>query len=202
MNKKYLFDKTNVIDLSKLYAEDNNDTMFYWCNSCGEVNLPGDVGIVLHTEDELPPKIKSIFEYLECERNETNEYAVTVCNKSGILLMALYPCRFVADVLKIDEESEKALDATEQFALNLKGFGNRLAAELKESDPNCEVVLGIHTDPEGPEFGVFVPFFEDEQPVANNLSGIRKKFNEIAYSDVVCNLISQSAAVEENAKQH
>lgn len=200
MNKKYLFDKTNVIDLSKLYAEDNNDTMFYWCNSCGEVNLPGDVGIVLHTEDELPPNIKSIFEHLECERNETNEYAVTVCNKSGILLMALYPCRFVADVLKIDEESEKALDATKQFALNLKGFGNRLAAELKEIDPNCEVILGIHTDPEGPEFGVFVPFFEDGQPVANNLSGIRKKFNETAYSDTVCNLISQSAAVEENAK--
>jgi len=193
MNKKYLFDKTNVIDLSKLYAEDYNDTMFYWCNSCGEVNLPGDVGIVLHTEDELPPKIKSIFEYLECERNETNEYAVTVCNKSGILLMALYPCRFVADVLKIDEESEKALDATEQFALNLKGFGNRLTAELKEIDPNCEVILGIHTDPEGPEFGVFVPFFEDGQPVANNLSGIRKKFNKIAYSDVVCNLIRKEA---------
>lgn len=193
MNKKYLFDKTNVIDLSKLYAEDNNDTMFYWCNSCGEVNLPGDVGIVLHTEDELPPKIKSIFERLECERNETNEYAVTVCNKSGILLMALYPCRFVADVLKIDEESEKALDATKQFALNLKGFGNRLTAELKEIDPNCEVILGIHTDPEGPEFGVFVPFFEDGQPVANNLSGIRKKFNKIAYSDVVCNLIRKEA---------
>lgn len=191
MNKKYLFDKTNVIDLSKLYDEDNNNTMFYWCNSCGEVNLPGDVGIVLHTEDELPPKIKNIFEHLECERNETNEYAVTICNKSGILLMALYPCQFVADVLK---------DATEQFALNLKGFGNRLAAELKEIDPNCEVILGIHTDPEGPEFGVFVPFFEDGQPVANNLSGIRTKFNKIAYSDTVCNLISQSAAVEENAK--
>lgn len=154
MNKKYLFDKTNVIDLSKLYDEDNNDTMFYWCNSCGEVNLPGDVGIVLHTEDELPPKIKNIFEHLECERNETNEYAVTICNKSGILLMALYPCQFVADVLKIDEENQKALDATEQFALNLKGFGNRLAAELKEIDPNCEVILGIHTDPEGPPFCV------------------------------------------------
>lgn len=200
MNKKYLFDKTNVIDLSKLYDEDNNDTMFYWCNSCGEVNLPGDVGIVLHTEDELSPKIKNIFEHLECKRNETNEYAVTICNKSGILLMALYPCQFVADVLKIDEENQKALDATEQFALNLKGFGNRLAAELKEIDPNCEVILGIHTDPEGPEFGVFVPFFEDEQPVANNLSGIRTKFNKIAYSDTVCNLISQSAPVEENAK--
>lgn len=200
MNKKYLFDKTNVIDLSKLYDEDNNDTMFYWCNSCGEVNLPGDVGIVLHTEDELPSKIKSIFEHLECERNETNEYAVTICNKSGILLMALYPCQFVADVLKIDEENQKALDATEQFALNLKGFGNRLAAELKEIDPNCEVILGIHTDPEDPEFGVFVPFFEDGQPIANNLSGIRKKFNKIAYSDTVCNLISQSAAVEEIAK--
>lgn len=202
MNKKYLFDKTNVIDLSKLYDEDNNDTMFYWCNSCGEVNLPGDIGIVLHTEDELPLRIKSIFEHLECERNETNEYAVTICNKSGILLMALYPCQFVADVLKIDEESQKALDATEQFALNLKGFGNRLAVELKEIDPNCEVLLGIHTDPVGPEFGVFVPFFEDEQPAANNLSGIRKKFNKIAYSDTVCNLISQSAAVDENAKQH
>lgn len=200
MNKKYLFDKTNVIDLSKLYDEDNNDTMFYWCNSCGEVNLPGDIGIVLHTEDELPLRIKSIFEHLECERNETNEYAVTICNKSGILLMALYPCQFVADVLKIDEESQKALDATEQFALNLKGFGNRLAVELKEIDPNCEVILGIHTDPEGPEFGVFVPFFEDGQPVANNLSGIRKKLNKIAYSDTVCNLISQSATVEENAK--
>lgn len=189
MNKKYLFDKTNVIDLSKLYDEDNNDTMFYWCNSCGEVNLPGDVGIVLHTEDELPPKIKSIFEHLECERNETNEYAASICNKSGILLMALYPYQFVADVLKIDEQSQKAQDATEQLAVNLKAFSSDLLTKFKKIDPNCEVVLGIHTDPEGPELGVFIPFFEDEKPVENNLSAVRKEFNEIAYSDAVCNLI-------------
>lgn len=189
MNKKYLFDKTNVIDLSKLYDEDNNDTMFYWCNSCGEVNLPGDVGIVLHTEDELPPKIKSIFEHLECEHNETNEYAASICNKSGILLMALYPYQFVADVLKIDEQSQKAQDATEQLAVNLKAFSSDLLTKFKKIDPNCEVVLGIHTDPEGPELGVFIPFFEDEKPVENNLSAVRKKFNEIAYSDAVCNLI-------------
>ena len=189
MNKKYLFDKTNVIDLSKLYDEDNNDTMFYWYNSCGEVNLPGDVGIVLHTEDELPPKIKSIFEHLECERNETNEYAASICNKSGILLMALYPYQFVADVLKIDEQSQKAQDATEQLAVNLKAFSSDLLTKFKKIDPNCEVVLGIHTDPEGPELGVFIPFFEDEKPVENNLSAVRKKFNEIAYSDAVCNLI-------------
>ena len=165
------------------------DTMFYWCNSCGEVNLPGDVGIVLHTEDELPPKIKSIFEHLECERNETNEYAASICNKSGILLMALYPYQFVADVLKIDEQSQKAQDATEQLAVNLKAFSSDLLTKFKKIDPNCEVVLGIHTDPEGPELGVFIPFFEDEKPVENNLSAVRKKFNEIAYSDAVCNLI-------------
>lgn len=47
----------------------------------------------------------------------------------------------------------------------------------------------IHTDPEGPELGVFIPFFEDEKPVENNLSAVRKRFNEIAYSDAVRNLI-------------
>lgn len=193
MDKKYMFDGINVVDLSKLYEDNSNDTMFYWCNACGDVNLPSDVGIVLHTEDELPPKIKRIYDSLECECNETNEYAVTICNKSGILLVALYPYQFVADILKIDERSQKAQDATEQLSLDLKSFGNSLAAELKKIDPNCEVILGIHTDPEGPELGVFVPFYEDEQPVANNLSGIRKKFNGIAYSDTVCNLIRKEA---------
>lgn len=193
MDKKYMFDGINVVDLSKLYEENSNGTMFYWCNACGEVNLPSDVGIVLHTEDELPPKIKRIYDRLECECNETNEYAVTICNKSGILLVALYPYQYIADVLKIDEQSQKAQDATEQLALDLKEFGNNLATELKEIDPNCEVILGIHTDPEGPELGVFIPFYEDEQPVANNISGIRKKFNEIAYSDTVCNLIRKEA---------
>ena len=77
----------------------------------------------------------------------------------------------------------------EQFALNLKAFSNDLLAEFKKIDPNCEVVLGIHTDPEGPELGVFIPFFEDEKPVENNLSAVRKRFNEIAYSDAVRNLI-------------
>ena len=193
MDKKYMFDGINVVDLSKLYEDNSNDTMFYWCNACGDVYLPSDVDIVLHTEDELPPKIKRIYDSLECECNETNEYAVTICNKSGILLVALYPYQFVADILKIDERSQKAQDATEQLSLDLKSFGNSLAAELKKIDPNCEVILGIHTDPEGPELGVFVPFYEDEQPVANNLSGIRKKFNGIAYSDTVCNLIRKEA---------
>ena len=187
-DKKYLFPESNVIDMSKLY-KDGEDVMFYWCNACGEVNLPGDIGIVLHKEDELPLHIQSIYANLECERNETNEYAASICNKSGILLLALYPYQFVADVLKIDEQSQKAQDATEQFALNLKAFSNDLLAEFKKVDPNCEVVLGIHTDPEGPELGVYIPFFEDEKPVENNLSAVRKRFNEIAYSDAVCNLI-------------
>lgn len=187
-DKKYLFPESNVIDMSKLY-KDGEDVMFYWCNACGEVNLPGDIGIVLHKEDELPLHIQSIYANLECECNETNEYAANICNKSGILLMALYPYQFVADVLKIDERSQKAQDATEQFALNLKAFSNDLLAEFKKIDPNCEVVLGIHTDPEGPELGVFIPFFEDEKPVENNLSAVRKRFNEIAYSDAVRNLI-------------
>lgn len=193
MDKKYMFDGINVVDLSKLYEDNSNNTMFYWCNACGDVNLPSDVGIVLHTEDELPPKIKRIYDSLECECNETNEYAVTICNKSGILLVALYPYQYIADVLKIDEQSQKAQDATEQLALDLKSFGNDLAAELKKIDPNREVILGIHTDPEGPELGVFIPFYEDGQPLANNLSGIRKKFNGIAYSDTVCNLIRKEA---------
>lgn len=34
MDKKYMFDEINVIDLSKLYEGDNEDTMFYWCNAC------------------------------------------------------------------------------------------------------------------------------------------------------------------------
>lgn len=105
----------------------------------------------------------------------------------------MYPYQFVADVLKIDERSQKAQDATEQLALDLKEFGNNLAAELKEIEPNCEVILGIHTDPEGPELGVFIPFYEDAKPVANNLSAIRKKFNEVAYSEAVCNLIRKEA---------
>ncbi len=58
MNKKYLFDKTNVIDLSKLYEDDDENIMFYWCNSCGEVNLPGDIGLVLRTEDNCLRKSK------------------------------------------------------------------------------------------------------------------------------------------------
>lgn len=174
--------------MSKLY-KDGEDVMFYWCNACGEVNLPGDIGIVLHEKDELPLHIQSIYANLECECNETNEYAASIRNKSGILLLALYPYQFVADVLKIDERSQKAQDATEQFALNLKAFSNDLLAEFKKIDPNCEVVLGIHTDPEGPELGVFIPFFEDEKPVENNLSAVRKRFNEIAYSDAVRNLI-------------
>lgn len=50
-DKKYLFPESNVIDMSKLY-KDGEDVMFYWCNACGEVNLPGDIGIVLHEKDE------------------------------------------------------------------------------------------------------------------------------------------------------
>ena len=39
-DKKYLFPESNVIDMSKLY-KDGEGAMFYWCNACGEVNLPG-----------------------------------------------------------------------------------------------------------------------------------------------------------------
>ena len=56
--------------------------------------------------------------------------------------MALYPYQFVADVLKIDERSQKAQDATEQFALRFRPIDPR-ALDLTPKRKSVEISFDI-----------------------------------------------------------
>ena len=46
-------DKTTVLDLKDVY-EDRNQIFWYWCNACGDINIPG-MDTLKHGEVEYMP---------------------------------------------------------------------------------------------------------------------------------------------------
>lgn len=148
-----------MISLNEAYA---NDTLYYWCNSCGEINYPGS-GITSADEERLPAKVREVydsFQFTPCGSNDIHVYTVTYNGVDGMLLMELF--RY--------DKSVK---------MKLAGILKRTAKELsKRCEPWGTVLIGLDTDPAGHELGVFVP----AESCAEHYSEAGKLLCEFSYA--------------------
>lgn len=131
------------------------NSIFYWCNCVGEVNMPGDGGIVHHTEDELPPAVKRLIHYVD-EMHATKKYVVSIRGKVGLLLCMLHDFDWYEDNLK-DAKSDYTLNADTQYNIIVKIVEHRANVINKMFDGVGTVFFGEETDPFGHEVCLFIP---------------------------------------------
>lgn len=138
-------------DLNEIYEK---ELLFYWCNSLGEINVPG-ARFSSGDPEELPPKQKILYEGWQQE-DDPYRYVVSYNGKAAMALGLLFDYSWLADIMTIKESNFCVRAMGGILFQAIKKYGKALEARL----PNVEILFGEDTDPDGHELLVVVPFEE------------------------------------------
>lgn len=140
--------KVRIESLNRIYRV---DTMHYWCNACGEINLPEDsIELYInHTADELPSReLQELYNDYWEDHYICTEYVVTIDGVNGFLFCFLMNTEW----MKSAGVNRKDLFQLVQLAANSIFAVPELCG--------CRFFYGQDTDPDGSEFLVFFPYEE------------------------------------------
>lgn len=128
-------------NLQELYDQEK---LFYHCNACGDINVPGKPELYCGKPEEMPEDVRELYMTLWSEGSGWPEYVVTLNGKAGMALtIGLYNIQdFIGDIKP--EEEDAVLKATEEVARSL-------AAQMQEKMPSIQIFYGSNTDPLGDE---------------------------------------------------
>ena len=132
------------------------NSLFYWCNCIGEINMPGDGNVCIpHRADELPPAVRNVYEKYWCDAVNAKRYVVTFEGQVGILLEALYNETYAEDTTKVNEK-------THEFSVLMAKIFDYLCGKAAMLDfftasSGCTSLVGEYSDPDGHELALFIP---------------------------------------------
>lgn len=182
----------HVASLKALYGRNR---ILYWCNACGDVNLPGEPespapGILLHSKDMLPKRILTLYEKFWSDDFGANLYVVTIDGIDGMAAAYLLDRSWVADILdEADYTGRLSKEkAWETFTTCAKDYASKLAtktAEGKELE-HASILFGDDTEPDGHEIMIFIPADHCEEQLEN----IIKATAESLYHEIESDFIS------------
>ena len=138
--------------LNEVYKENE---LYYWCNAVGEINIPSAPLMYCGHVDDLPPKIKELYNENWNEGCGYYTYVVSYRGHPGMALSILFDKDYMAGVLNKTEESFSEDDSNSFFSCICK------YTEGLEKSPACkglEFLVGNNTDPDGHELLVIVPY--------------------------------------------
>ncbi len=142
-NKKTL----NIESLNDIYSQNR---LFYWCNACGEINMPGDpvYPILVHKPNELPnEQLRDLYNNFWSELGCSSEYVVTLDGVHGYAFDFLFDYDWAED----NGMNPKKLPEV------IKKTATQLFADVQDF-VGCRFLFGEDTDPNGHEFIIFLPY--------------------------------------------
>lgn len=164
--------------------------LFFWCNSTGDIRMPGDgEHYVVHKPTDLPPAVRQLYEAYQTETGECMRHVVSYAGAPGMLLAALYDKSYYRDIC--DDNGIKDLTTAQETILMDVAYQllSRRANEMMQ-DPvfaGCTCFVGYNTDPDGHELGLFVPL-----SVVEGIDNIDKHFCQCLYPEADKTLIAQA----------
>lgn len=155
--------KNTYYSLNNLY---DHFAIHYWCNACGDINVPDADPMYCGTPDEMPEKERDLYENYWSELYWANLYVVSMCGRAGMLIVYLIDYDMREDGSESDDDG------------SLFEYVNRCAESLVKSGghPGSEILIGKDTDPIGHELCVFVPYEHREE-----IEYIVKELDEYVY---------------------
>ena len=137
-------------NLNEIYK---NDELFYYCNSCGEINIPNTDVFSYHDVDELPIKERNLYENYWSDAYGFQMYVVNYNGNAAMALNFLFCETYLSDILNKD----KINDTDMQMLYNaISDY-----AKILEKDKIvafCDIAVGDYTDPDGHELLVIIPY--------------------------------------------
>lgn len=161
-----------------LYLNDiyENDEIFFYCNACGEIELPTDLEqLSYHTPEELPLKERNLYE--NYWKKGPGAYKMYVVNYKGNAAMAI---NFLFDEYSFGEFLGKDNASDEDMAMLYDAIVD-YAKMLEKSEKLtfCDVLVGKYSDPYGHEILVIVPYER-----RSKLGEIGAYLDDVVYSTV------------------
>lgn len=157
--------------------------LYYWCNSAGDIRMPGDgERSILHRPEELPDAYRQLYDRYQTETGEGHRHVVEYAGRPGMLLAALYDKSYFRDVCQeqagiADQEFTPSLD---DFLMDVAYRRLLITVEAMEKDEElagCTVLVGKNTDPDGHEVCLFIPTEK-----AGSIDDIEKAFYRHLYT--------------------
>ncbi len=144
----------NIIPLG--FAYDGRE-IFYWCNSAGDLFVPGPDGKTkdAHDPDELPLKIRNLYDNYWSEDAGCCMQAASYKERPGMVLNYLFDEGWCDELLgheHTDEDVERLYDAVKDVASIVER--DHISMFCK----SCTVFCGYKSDPDGHEIVVFIPY--------------------------------------------
>lgn len=136
--------------LNKVYE---NKELFYYCNTCGDINIPGSDPLSYHDVDELPLRVRNLYENYWYEGAGCHMYVVNYKGSPAMALGYLLDESYLEDLMNKDAVSAKDMQIFYNAILDY--------AKMLDRDNNvagCEILVGEYTDPDGHELLVIVPY--------------------------------------------
>lgn len=167
--------------------------IMYWCNACGDVNLPGDPespAISLHADDMLPDRIRTLYDKFWSEGWGVPLYVVTIDGIDGMAAVYLLDRSWFDDIL--DETGYASVLSQEEawkvFTTCAKNYASKLAAKTEAGKEleHASILFGDDTDPDGPEIMLFVPAEHCEE----KLNDIIQSTTDSLYQEIESDFIS------------
>lgn len=139
---------TTVISLNSAYEKDE---IFYYCNACGEIQIPNDPGMAFHSADELPAPYRDLYSKYQTDASHFPRYVIRYKGNAAMAISVLLDECFCSDIV-----GRAASGKDLQLYWNVI---QRYAAFLR-SDlmlDGCDILIGHNTDPDGNEILIVVP---------------------------------------------
>lgn len=167
-----------VQSLNDVFAQQG---FYYWCNSAGDIRMPGDgKRFIVHHPEDLPSAIRSLYEAYQTEAGECMRHVVTYNGFPGMFLVALYDKSYYLDTCD-DHGIKNLTHAQEAILMDVALQLLYRQAEIMDEDPafdGCTCFVGNNTDPDGHELGLFIP-----AKLAKNIDTIEKDFCRYLYPE-------------------
>ena len=148
-----------VYSLNEAYK---NNQIFYWCNSTGDINVPGAAPMHCGNVEDLPEKQREIYEKYWNDNAGALVYVVTYRGRPGIVLGYLIDYSWLHDMLGISGRDDVPAEKKAIFQQAAEEAANNLADYLANAEggkyAEAEVIYGDGTDPDGHEILVFLPY--------------------------------------------
>ena len=138
-----------MVSLNEIYAK---NAMWYWCNSAGDINIPGFSPVSMlsnGSKDDLPAKARELYDTVWCETGYTHRYVVCLDGIYGIALGYLFD---------YPDGEMMPNDEVHAFHASVEKTAVFIEDRLNEKFHGVQVLYGRETDPDGDEIIVFIPY--------------------------------------------
>lgn len=163
-----------MIKLEDVYEK---KALFYYCNTCGDINLPEDKDILtIHDSEELPLRERNLYDNYWYEGSGASMYVVKYNGETAMAIGFLFDESFCSDILKKSQDDVSNEDM-ERFYRAVNDYAGCL--ENDKAIDGCEVVVGKDTDPAGHELLVIIPY-----ELRHKIKEITTYLDERVYSSV------------------